>query len=434
MATTKKADVGKVKAALTDTGSREVRYMRTGTTLVDLVLAGKKGELGLIQGTIFSLIGDPNAGKTAFINDMLAYCIHTYGKKFKWFKDTVENGDTYDSEETMETYGVDLSAAPKVGNYTFRRSHTVEDMDAQVGLFLNSLQPDELAVYSVDSVDGLSSAAKEAEAKARQDKLKKGEAVVDKGTYGAEIPKFLSQSFFKTKAGPCEQKNLTMILVNQKHPNLDIMSKKDFKVSGGVTQEYYWSNQLHIKAVKQITKNGVPVGFLVEAKSLKSRNKRPGRKCYYTFYPEYGIDNIGSNIDYLYDLINFDNPNLAKYSFIDKPLVWSDRADAPEVTLDGVKAWLEGKGWLEQCRDYARAKNGKANLSVSLMLEFASTVPEIREAMEAEFGRIYTKDELIRAIENDRDMEAELERRVIAKWERIEDEANPVAGRRRKFA
>jgi hypothetical protein len=57
--------------------------------------------------------------------------------------------------------------------------------------------------------------------------------------------------------------------------------------------------------------------------------------------------------------------------------------------------------------------------------------PELQAAYVAKFP-VYTRDQLIRAVEADKDMEAELTRRVIEKWERIEQDA--ASNRRSKFA
>lgn len=44
------------------------------------------------------------------------------------------------------------------------------------------------------------------------------------------------------------------------------------------------------------------VGVVVKAKTTKSKTPRPFRECFFSFLYDYGLDNIGTSIDYLFDL------------------------------------------------------------------------------------------------------------------------------------
>lgn len=409
--------------------NRKPVYLRTGTTLIDLMLAGNKGELGVLAGTVLGLSGDKSAGKTSFIMDMIANAHYELGDKFKWHYDDVERGNTYSKEQCEDIYGFDLLAPKKFCGKVLGRSHTIEELDGNVGLFADDVAEDELGVYVCDSVDGLSSNEKEAAAEKRKNQIKKNLAVKDDGTYGAEIAKFFSQQFFKTKVSVLEEKRITAILVNQVRPNMNAsMFEKKEKISSGKAQEFFWTNQVHLKPVKLIFKNGLQVGAIIMAHAQKSKSPRPCRTVYYTYYSNYGIDNIGSNIDYLFDM--FATEGEKRFELIDKPIIW-DKGEEEENT-DNVKTWLTENEYIDEYKKFAREEKGKATLTLELVHKWIAGA--VKEAYEKHFGKMYTRDELIAYIESDRELELELERRVIEKWEANEEAANPVVGRKKRFA
>jgi hypothetical protein len=99
--------------------------------------------------------------------------------------------------------------------------------------------------------------------------------------------------------------------------------------------------------------------------------------------------------------------------------------------LDTVAAWLTAADKIEDCRRDAKAE--KKQIRISFLDEWISRDPELHAAYIQEFP-VYTRDQLIKAVENDPGMLAELERRVVAKWETVEAEASAsITSRRKKF-
>ena len=165
-----------------------------------------------------------------------------------------------------------------------------------------------------------------------------------------------------------------------------------------------------------IEREGTKVGVVVKAVTTKSKTPRPFREIVYTAYFDYGIDNIGSNIDYLFDLRGDDGKLLTKAA---NAIAWS--ATAKKKSLPNLKAWLEKNGWTAECREDKKSQEGNANLSVDWIIGWATEDPERKANFDDEFGEEFTRDELIKLCEDNPEMAKELTERVRAKWEEHED-------------
>lgn len=414
----------KIEDALTaEKAQSDAKFIPTGCTLLDLNVGGGVG-MGWKAGTIVNLIGDKSAGKSFIKNETIAAAHYTYGKKLKRFSDDTESGDTFD---TSALYGIDIHPSEQqIGKKVFTDSETVEELDAKVGTFLDHIADDEVGIYAVDSLDGLTDANKDEMEALRKKMLLDGKEVKDAGDYGTSIQKFLSQHFFRTKHSKLEKKNALLIIVSQIRDKLNAgMFEQKWNVSGGKALEFYSHTRLVLANVAKIKKGDRIVGAVIEAKTIKSKTPRPFRVCRFSFYFDYGVDNIGSNIDYLFDLRNDRGdltPSLANY------IPWDAKR---EMSYQSLKDWLEEIDMLEHCKEQKKLETGRSNLTQEWLESFVKTDEKLSAQYFAEFGRHYTRDELIAMCEEDRKLERELEQRVIAKWEAIEDSVK--TGRKRKY-
>lgn len=408
MATKKKEKEPEVAAPI------QQEYMRTGCDLLDLLIGGDKGVYGLPFGTILNIIGDKSAGKTFVKNEILAANYWRFKDRFVFHSDDAESGDTFDS---MRLYNVDLHPEEhKIGPKRIGDSATVEQMDAQVSLVLQSMEPGQVGIYALDSLDGLSDATREEMEANRLKLLKAGDTVEDPGDYGAQIAKFMSQQFFRTKHKKLRDAQLSVIIVSQIRENMKAgMYGQKWTVSCGKALEFYAHTRIFLKTIYQIKKGDRVIGVYVSASTTKSKTPRPYRTVYFTIFFDYGIDNIGSNLDFLFDLRGKDG-ELTKAA---KEITWSETAR--EKNRDNFVAWLTEKKLLEECM--AAAKKTKTSLSVADILEWVEADTKRQEAFDREFGKTYTRVELIDLLEKKENatMREELTRRVREKWERIED-------------
>lgn len=404
-------------------------YFTSGCTLMDLLLGGEKGVLGFPFGRILDITGDKSSGKSFLKNEFIANSYYKYGERFKWFADDTETGDTFDSSKL---YGFNIHPdGRKLANRSVTDSNTIEELDAHVTLMCDGMSDGEVGIYAVDSIDGISDKHREEKSEHRAGQLKQNVEVKDAGDYGAQLAKFLSQEFFPTQHIPLKNKNCALILINQIRENFGTTGYgPNWKITGGKALDFYFHTQLFLKTVCKLGKNGqpisqsdgIPVGAYVKATSTKAKTARPYRTIWYTVWFNYGIDNIRTSIDYLFDLR--DSSGKLKVG----PINWDGK---PEPSLKNLTQCLEENGWKDACRDAKKAAGQGSVLSVDYI---TSWIKENHPDKWKEFfGEPYSYDDLVSAIENSPEMEAELTRRVIDKWEAKEDAANPVAGRKPRF-
>lgn len=397
-----------------------------GCTLIDLVVGGAKGVLGTPAGVIVNLIGDRSAGKSFVKNEMIAASFHEHGpKKFKWFSDDTETGDTFD---TTGLYGFNIRPKErKLGTLSVEDTETVEELDAKVTLFENGVRGDQCGIYAVDSLDGLTDNVKVKMSEARANQLKAGADVKDKGDYGMNIPKFLSQHFFKGHHKSLKKSNVTLVIVSQIRDNPDALQfQQKWEVAGGKALEFYCHTRVFITMVSRIMKGDRQVGSVLELKTIKSKTPRPYRKCRFTVYFDYGIDEIGSSLDFLFDLRDPESGALVASKVSN--IAWDGKEPK---SLDNLRAWLKSSELDIDCRAAKKERTGNGNLSVDFILEWTAEDPARQEKMDAHFGLSHSREALIRKIEDDPRMQRELRKRVIAKWEEQEDAV--ASNRKRKY-
>lgn len=348
-------------------------------------------------------------------NEMLAatYWDAADPSLFKFHSDDCESGDTFN---TTGLYGVDFHPeGRRLQGVAVEDSATIEEMDAHVSAFMADMKPGEYGVYAVDSLDGLADATKLAMEEARLKKMKKGEDVQDEGTYDMQIPKFLSQHFFKTKHKKLYDKRVAVVIVSQIRSNTDAGKYgQKWRVDCGKALEFYAHTRIFLKTIRQIERGGDIVGAYVEATTKKSKTPRPYRSVRYLVYFDYGIDNVGSNIDYLFDL-RADDGKLKEAA---NAIPWGSKS---EETFDAVVKWLADHDWLTACKEDLKEDNGGKAKNLTKDWAVGWSRREHPEEYAAEFGCTYTRDELLRMMDDSKEMRAELTRLVREKWDAHED-------------
>lgn len=265
-------------------------YFRTGSLLLDLVVGGGVG-LGLPAGKIINIVGDKSSGKTFLACEIVANAYHSYKDKVKFIYDDAESGFGFN---TKNLYGFDIEEF-KI------KSKTVEELFCNVKDFINKLKKDEFGIYVLDSLDGLSS-SQLIEIGEERYKLFKQNKEYDKGSYQMEFAKFLSQEFFRNLTGEIDDKNILLVIISQIRTDVSPMSFKKWTRAGGKALDFYAHTVLWLKNLRTIEKKGADIGVIIQAKTEKSKTPRPYRQCIFPIYFNYGIDDIGSCIDYLYQL------------------------------------------------------------------------------------------------------------------------------------
>ena len=262
----------------------------TGCALLDLAVGGGIRE-GFKAGKIINICGGESSAKSFLAAEIIATAKYRYKEKFKWVYDDSESGFTFN---TKSLYGFNVIPKDSI------RSNTVQELYSNFRAFLEHIKKNEFGIYVIDSLDGLSSDQLLEISNERFNAFKKGKEY-NKGSFKMEAAKFLSQEFFRGLACIMQDKNVTLLVISQVRYNIDPFSFKKFDRSGGKALDHYSDTVLWLANVAKIKKKGRVIEILVRAKTSKSKTPRPYRQCDFSVIFDYGVDDIGTSIDYIFN-------------------------------------------------------------------------------------------------------------------------------------
>ncbi|MFA5048714.1 MAG: hypothetical protein WC516_06840 [Patescibacteria group bacterium] len=400
----------------------EVRYV-TGCDLLGAVVGGGEGQSGFIPG-ILNIVGDTGTAKSFLACEIVAANYHKYGKKFKWMYDPAEGKIKID---TLSLYGVDIVKKKEDGGV---RSKTVEDFHYNYHNFLESLEDDECGIYVLDSLDGINSDAARARMEKKMRLMDKGKKL-DKGTFALETPKYLSQEFFKNITSDTEDKGCLLIIISQTRDAINAMFKTQCR-AGGKALDFYANYIMWLASMHKIVKNELEIGRVIKAKMTKTRTSRPSRKCMFPVMYEIGVDNIGANVDFLFDLRSVKTGKLEKSSSI----VWDGEVNTKiaDATVKELTSFLKEVSAYDVYREFLIKNELKSTKKSCLQYIESEKGTAFYDKFEEVFGKqgvSMKRDELILWIEESAERKQELTRRVLEKWEAREKSV--LSGRKKKY-
>lgn len=389
----------------TKVDSNSLRF-KTGSDLLDLVVGGGIG-MGFPAGKIVNIVGDKSTGKTFIACELIAASKYALGERLKWRYDDCESGFTFD---TKSMYGFEIMPEDTEKRQT---SSTVQDLYGNVRGFLESLKKDEVGIYVVDSLDGLTSTEQDERADKRFRQFQRGEEFKEK-SYQMEKAKYLSQEFFPQLAGLIEDKKALLVIISQVRDNVEAFSFEKYVRAGGKAMDFYCHTVLWLASIAKIKRLDRSIGTVNKARTTKSKTPRPYRECLFSLIFDYGLDNTGSNIDFLYDLRGDSGALLDK----SKSIVWNGVEQSKATLQEFLEA---NKAW-EDCRAAYKESTGKGEVpKKSFMLEWIQNNKGLCQLYEDHFGASMTRDELIEFVES-KGLQEELTQKVVEKWEAIEDQ------------
>ena len=233
--------------------------------------------------------------------------------------------------------------------------------------------------------------------------------------------KYLSQEFFPQLCDTIENCNVLVIIISQIRENCDMFSFEKYSRSGGKAMDFYAHSVLWLATCKKIEKKDMAVGVVVKAKTTKSKTPRPYRECFFSFLYDYGLDNIGTSIDYLFDL-RTDKGELNKKA---GAIQWNGDNDYDKKTL---KEFLDENELYEKYQD--SRYSDMDGTDAENMFAFIQSKKEYKQKFNEKFGDTMTRDELIAYVEEN-NLEQELDERADKKWEDFEDSIK--SNRKKKF-
>ncbi|HWY34914.1 MAG TPA: ATPase domain-containing protein [Nitrosopumilaceae archaeon] len=253
-----------------------VDFIPSGSTLLDCALGG-----GWARGRVCNIVGDKSTGKSLLTVQAVGHNLVSYPKSFNKYVDA----EHVDVIEYFKQIG-----APHESVQFEEEVFTVEDFYNTLETFESEVT-DEQSIYILDSLDALSNKAEM-------------EAKITDGSYGMGLPKKMSELFRKLNA-KVAKKNITLMVVSQIRDNIVTFGHgPKFKRSGGHAMDFYASQVVWLETPKPIKRTiaGEERAIGVEINAFVDKNKvsLPWRECKMKIVFEMGVDDIWSNLEYLY--------------------------------------------------------------------------------------------------------------------------------------
>jgi RecA/RadA recombinase len=288
-----KKDVAKMRRALKhksqDMKPKPGDGLSSGSTLVNLAASGKPF-VCFYKGHYYFFVGDSSSGKTFLVLTCLAESCQN--PNFDGY-DLIYNGTTEKGAlmDIRRFFGKRLTERLKV---TY--SDTIEEFYYDLDDRLERGKP---MIYILDSMDGLNSEDDYAKFKEQKAAHKKGKETA--GSYGDGKAKKNSQTLRKMLTR-LHKTGSILIVIGQTRDNLGFGFEKKTR-GGGRALKFYAALEMWSAVAKHIKKDykGKPreQGILAQVQLKKNRLQGKDRTVYVPIYHSYGIDDVGSMVDYL---------------------------------------------------------------------------------------------------------------------------------------
>ena len=253
-------------------------FISSGSTLLNLALSGKV-EGGWRLGRICNIVGDKSTGKTLLAIEAATYVLKVLGKEEKVKV-------IYDETEAAFDLPYAESLGMPVNEVEFRHTITVEEFFNELEEIIKQKDYDCL-LYILDSLDGLSS-------------IQEMKAKIEDGSYNMSKQKKMGE-FFRKLCGKIRKKNICIMIVSQERDKIGVMFGKKTTRSGGKALDYYASQVLWLHNKGRIGEADRTVGVGIKSKVEKNKVWKPYREATFPILFEYGIDDVGSMVDFLID-------------------------------------------------------------------------------------------------------------------------------------
>lgn len=282
-----------------------------GSTLLNLAMSGSI-EGGAKKGTMVNIIGGSHGGKsilalTSFAETNMKESFDDY----IFIYDDVEHANSFDMNYLFgeKTANRVQSARPdKEDHY----SQTVQHFQANLTHYLKKNNPFIYVLDSYDALDALEDQKKTEEMVDAIEKDKKDNV----GTYGMAKAKAGSGILRNITSGLSKSKSV-LFIVSQTRDNVDPRSFSKETRSGGRALKFYASHEMWMASIKPIKRKETVIGSTVKVKITKNKLTGKVREVEFDIYYDYGIDDIGSCIDYLIKMKRWSGGGSAKINFHD---------------------------------------------------------------------------------------------------------------------
>ena len=323
----------------------------TGSTMLNLACSDNP-YAGYRAGSMVNLIGDSSSGKSFEALTMLAeVCQEERFDDYRLIYDDVEAACEFDISYLFGDKAAERIEAPsKDKDGIPLHSDVVEDFHCYI---MDALEGDKPFIYVLDSADALGAEQDEKKVDEMRIARKKGKDTA--GTYAMAKPKAFS-SILRGICAKLKKGESFLLIVSQTRDNIDPMSFSKKTRSGGKALKFYATHEIWMACSKTYKKKDRPIG--VDSKIKITKNKLTGKKreCEFPIFYDYGIDDIGSCID-----------------FFVREGIWNKKKltiEASDLGLEGTRASLinqiEEKGYEKKLKRLVGREWNKIEESLKL--------------------------------------------------------------------
>lgn len=273
--------------------------LSSGSTLLNLAMTGSPF-VGHPRGKYVFFVGDSASGKTFFCLAALAEaCQNPAFDNYDLIYDNVEDGMLMDTGTLFGraiTSRLKPPAVSATGKPVF--SEKIEDFYFHLDDAFKRKKP---FVYICDSMDSLTSAAEGKKFDQLKDADRKGKKAP--GSYGDGKAK-INSAFIRKIIPKLRKTGSILIIIAQTRDILDAAPFQETKTrSGGRSLKFYATIEVWTSVAGQIKKHvrgkDRQIGHKIRIQIKKNRVTGRLNTVMTAIYPSYGIDDIGSCIDYL---------------------------------------------------------------------------------------------------------------------------------------
>lgn len=265
----------------------------TGSTLLNLALSDNKSG-GWLKGSMVNIIGDSSAGKSfVALTTLVEMSISKKFDKYSLIYDDVENANSFDMAHLFGNNFKNRIKAPEINDDGVGiPSDMIEDFQLNL---INALQAGS-CVYCLDSFDALNS---EADEKKSMEMLKsRANGNLIKGSYGMAKAK-KSSEVLRQIIGKLSSTKSFLSIISQTRDNVDPLSMQKKTRAGGKALKFYATHEIWLANGGAIKSKKRQIGIKCKIKITKNKLTGKIREIEFPIYYDYGIDNIGSCVDFL---------------------------------------------------------------------------------------------------------------------------------------
>ena len=318
-------------------------FVSSGSTLLNLALT-EHPNCGWQKGKMANLIGDSGVGKTLLA--LTTFAEAAYNPKQKDISMVFDDAENALEFNLSRIFGEETEQRVEILNPP---SDNIEQFSDNLAKTIKKKAP---FIYILDSFDAIGSEADTEHIEAER-KIRNGESnKKSTGSYGMAKPKLASQ-LLREECGKLKQTKGVLLIVSQTRDNLTPGSYEKKTRSGGKALKFYATHEVWIIYKGALTSNNKRrIGAECDIKVTKNKVTGKKRTVSFSIFDGYGIDDIGSMIDFLLDekvwtgtsnAINTKNDLGFKETITRKALITHIETKGLEKTLKKIvtEVWLD---------------------------------------------------------------------------------------------